>query len=532
MKKTLAIILLIFCVFQQSFAGGIDIEIQLTETPYKSGGKNGNSFEYIIGETESEYLALRGTIAFFSYDYKIARYDKSTMNLLEVKPLFPKDYIKKGGIKPTYSWGINQYADMFYYIFGYKSQKDDNITVYFQKLDAEGNTDGEPNQLVQADFLKGKAGYFNGSYSYDSSKFLSVYEVPTKGKENQQYSFNVFNISDLSVVNQKEVELPFMDKDVTLIEYDVDNEGNVYGLVKIFDKPEKGSKEKANYIYRIYGFMKGSEDVIEFDFENNTDKDVFLNSIILRIRNGVIYCSGFWGKKNAYNISGIYSLRLDAKNGSELAKDFYEFDDEFIKEFYTEKQAEKADKKGKELELAQIKMDHFVINDDGTAFVVGEQSYEYEVCVTTRNGTYCYWVYVRNDVIASKIDANGKILWATKIPKKSQYKNGVGPMSYHLQVKGNELYFIYYDHAENFGLVDPKKYDRVPVMFNKNTDLVCTKIDESGAKEKVLLYNYANKTMNQLKTFPYQLQSMNLTDAVGEGMIKGNKRVLTRFVIR
>jgi hypothetical protein len=38
--------------------------------------------------------------------------------------------------------------------------------------------------------------------------------------------------------------------------------------------------------------------------------------------------------------------------------------------------------------------------------------------------------------------------------------------------------------------------------------------------------------MNQLKAFPYQLQSMNLTEAVGEGMIKGNKRVLTRFVIR
>ncbi len=89
------------------FAGGIDIDLQLTKTPYKWGGKNGNSFEYIIAETSDEYLALRASF-FFTYEFKIARYDKETMDLLEVKPLFPKDYIKKRRNKTDLFMGNQQ----------------------------------------------------------------------------------------------------------------------------------------------------------------------------------------------------------------------------------------------------------------------------------------------------------------------------------------------------------------------------------------------------------------------------------------
>src|SRR5687768_5290128 len=118
-----------------TFAGGIDIEIQTSTTPYKWGGKNGNVFEYIIGETADEYLALRGTFAFFSYDYKIARYDKSSMDLLEVRPLFPKDYIKKGSsFKPSHSWGINQYKNQVYALFATTDQLKGIISIYHQLL--------------------------------------------------------------------------------------------------------------------------------------------------------------------------------------------------------------------------------------------------------------------------------------------------------------------------------------------------------------------------------------------------------------
>jgi len=512
-------------------AGGFDVELELSQTPYKANAKTGKYLSYIIGETEDEYLAVRVTSMLFSYEYMIARYDKSTMNLLEAKPMMPKDYIKKGGIKPTYSWGVNQYKDMIYLIFGYKDQSKDNITLYYQKLDADGSFDGAPDELIEAPFIKGKAGYFSGTFSYDSSKFLSVYDVPNKQKENEKYVFNVFNVVDHSLVQNKEVELPFMDKDVVLKEYTVDNDGNVFGLVSIYEKAEKGSKQKGNYTYRIYGFYKDSEEALEFDIDNNTSDDVFINSIILQIRNGIIYCTGFWGKKSSYNISGIYSIRLNSTDGKQIASDFYEFSDEFIEEFYTDKQVEKADKKGKELELIQMKLNEFIINPDGTAFVIGEQSYEYEVCVRTNAGTFCYWVYVRNDVIASKIDANGEILWATKIPKKSQYKNSEGYMSYYVHVKDNDLYFVYYDHVDNYDLTDPKKYDRVPV-WGKKLDLICLKVDGNGEKEKKLMYNYADKTMNQLKCFPVQLIQMNSTEAIGSSTVKGDKEVLSRFNFR
>jgi hypothetical protein len=528
MKKTILLFALVALLLNPLAAGGIDISLELTQTPYKWGGKNGNRFEYIIGETSDEYLALRGTYAFYSYDYKIARYEKSTMNLLEVKPLFPKDYIKKGGFKPTYSWGINQYKEHIYFLFGYKDQSKDNISVYYQKMNDDGSMDGSPDKLLEAPFIKGSAGWFGGTYSYDSTKFLSVYEVPTKNKERQQYSFHVYNIEGMSLEFEKDVELPYLDKDVNLIRYDVDNEGNVYGLVQIYEKREKGSKETDNYTYKIYGYTKESGEAIEYDFDI---PNKYINSLIFQVKNGIIYVSGFWGKKNSSDISGVYSLRLDAVSGEELVQDVYEFSDEFIEEFYSDKEVDKADKKGKELEVKTIVLDYFKIQNDGSAYVVGEQHYTYTVCYYTGNGTRCVTYYVHNDIVVTKIDPNGVILWSAKIPKKSQLQNATGHLSYHLFQKGDDLYFIYYDNQENFDLDDPKKYARVP-YFTKKMDLVCTRINSDGEKEKVLIYNYGDPTWNQLRLSPNEFQNINGSEILGQGFVKGKKEVLGRFTVR
>jgi hypothetical protein len=525
MKKTTLLLALVALMLKPLAAGGIDITLELTETPYKWGGKNGNTFEYIIGETADEYLALRATF-FFTYDLKIARYDKSTMNLLEVKPLFPKDYIKKGGIRPTYSWGINQFKDRIYFLFGYKDQSKNNISVYNQKMNDDGSMDGDPEKLLEAPFVGGSAGWFGGVYSYDSTKFLSVYEVPTKNKENQKYSFHVYNIEDMSLVFEKDVELPFMDKDVELVRYDVDNDGNVYGLMKIKEKKQKGDSQ-ANYKFTIYTFTKESDEILEYDFKNTLGKDIYINSIILQVKNNTIYCSGFYGKNSPYNISGVFSIRLNSQNGEEMAKDFYEFSDEFIAEFYSDKEVDKADKKGKELELKRFVLDYFKVQDDGSAIVIGEQFYTYTVYIGRNSYTY----FVHNDVIVTKIDPNGVILWSAKIPKKSQNLNATGHLSYHFYQKGENLYFIYYDHQDNFDLDDPKKYDRVP-NFTKKMDLVCTMINQDGEKEKSLIYNYGDPSWNELRVYPNTFQNINQSEIIGEGFVKGRKGVLNRFTVR
>ncbi len=528
MKKTLLIICMICFAFNPLVAGNIDISLELSQTPYKWGGKNGNSFEYIIGETSDEYLALRATIFFLSYDYKIARYEKSTMNLIEVKPFFPKDYIKKGTFKPTYSWGVNQYKDQIYFLFGYTDQWNNNTAIYGQKLNNDGSFDGDANKLMEAPFVKGSVGWFGGTYSYDSSKFLQVYEIPTKNKENQHYMFHVYSIPDFGLVSEKDIELPFLDKDVNLKRYDVDNDGNVYALVQLYEKGTKNQLEADMYTFKIYGFRKDSDDPVEYDFSID---NYYINSLTFQVKAGILYVSGFWGKKNASDISGVYSLRLDASTGQELAEDVYEFSDEFIAEFYSDKEVDRAEKKGKELEVKTIVLDHFKVQDDGSAFVIGEQFYTYSVYVSTGNGGYWKTYYVYNDIVVTKIDNNGVILWSSKIPKKSVNSNSAGHLSYHVHQKGNDLYFIYYDHKNNFELTDPKKYDRVP-FYGQNLDLVCTKINGDGEKEKTLIYNYNDASWNQLRLTPINFQNINSSEVLGQGFVKGKKEVLSRFTIR
>ena len=95
----------------------------------------------------------------------------------------------------------------------------------------------------------------------------------------------------------------------------------------------------------------------------------------------------------------------------------------------------------------------------------------------------------------------------------------------------NDLYFIYYDHKDNFELNDPKNYDRVP-FFTRNLDMVCTRINEDGEKEKSLVYNYSVKSWNKLKLTPLSFQNINNSEIIGMGFIKGRKEVLGRFTIR
>ena len=83
-------------------------------------------------------------------------------------------------------------------------------------------------------------------------------------------------------------------------------------------------------------------------------------------------------------------------------------------------------------------------------------------------------------------------------------------------------------------MVDPKKYDPVPntLFGGKKLDLVCTRINKNGEKEKVLLFNYGNPAFNQLAVTPVKLQWLNNNEFIGSGMVKGRKEVLVRFTVR
>jgi hypothetical protein len=542
MKNILIFSCMLVFAATRILAGGPDIELETSKTPYKPSKKIANTFDYVFAEDEDNYYALRSTyivayIYFFpvtTYYLRIATYDKSSLDMVATKDLFPKKYIVNGVFKPTNFWGIHKFNNKITAFFSNKSQKTDDISIYTQEMQTDGTLEGSENKLFNEAFKDGKAGSFNCVFSKDSTKILYFYTVPNKKKENQTYKYFVYN-HNLEMIYDKEVELPELNKDVSIVDYDIDNDGNVYALAMINEKKDKTSNSKSekvnNYTYKFFIARKESDEFIEYEF----DIERYINSMTFSVQDGEIFCSGFWGKNNSYDISGVYTLKLDAENGEELVQDVYEFDDEFVNEFYTEGQVEKAEKRGAELDVPLIDLNHFEVLPDGSAILIGEQFYTRTVCYSDgKGGQTCRTYYYYNDIVATRIDPAGEILWSKKIPKKSVSGGGIGHLRYYYTHLKGTLYFFYNDHPDNFDQTDLKKYKSTPsylpqLFSKKGCDFVCTSINIEGEAEKILVHNSATDFYT---VAPISLSKLDNEHLIGEAYMKGGKEMLVRLTIR
>lgn len=115
----------------------------------------------------------------------------------------------------------------------------------------------------------------------------------------------------------------------------------------------------------------------------------------------------------------------------------------------------KAEKKGRDLEVPRIRFYDIPINTDGSYYIVGEYAYQYQVCYTDSKGNArCHWVYVHNDIITLKINAGGEIEWTTKIPRRSS-STTKSLVQYTYKHIGDEVLFLYYDNKNNFDIKNP-----------------------------------------------------------------------------
>jgi len=158
-----------------------------------------------------------------------------------------------------------------------------------------------------------------------------------------------------------------------------------------------------------------------------------------------------------------------------------------------EKAKKKAEKKDQELGLYSMDLSEIVHRDDGGALFIGEQYYMYVTTSTFRdaNGrtstTYTYH-YVYNDIIVVNIDPTGEIEWLSKIPKRQHSANDNGQYSsYALQVKGENIYFIFNDSGQNLFLKDGDKVQQFEIK-GKDALVVLATVDAMGGVSREALF--------------------------------------------
>lgn len=291
-------------------------------------------------------------------------------------------------------------------------------------------------------------GKFHFDLSADESKLVVKYKYMAESrldsKNTEKLGMVVYN-SDLDVLLKKDVSMPDVEARIDNFDFTVDSEGNGYFLLKKYKEAVNALNKKTaldpdNYIVSILKIgVDGSQSESEFQLQ-----DHLIQSMAFKENeNNEIICAGYYRQPKVYNTKGVFVASLN-QNGEVSAPKSYDFSLDFIKQYQkinerAQKKLEKAEEEGKS-GIHSLKMTNIVMLKGGGILLAGNIYY-----ITTRTdskgNTYTtnHW----DDIILTKINADGELGWMKKLPKRSTFE------SFKLFTSGNYIYTMFTDNPNN-----------------------------------------------------------------------------------
>ncbi len=470
----------------------------------------GNSFKEkkraqmlgIVGKTEDAYYTLNFTRG----KYTLNKMDKG-LSPLEKYPLNMQFEGKKMSFE-----GIAQVNDQFFLLSSFSNQKLKKNFLFVQKISASNPTNAtQLTKVAEISFAKRR---FTGSFGYhvsdDSSKILIYYAQPYVKDGPEKFGFSVYD-TDLNLIWNKDISLPFSEDLFSVKGYRVANNGDVYISGREFKNKLK-SKDRdgsPNYVYHILSYTDNGEHVKDYEIDLD---DKFITDLQFALDNEKsLRCGGFYGENSGAGIKGTFYITIDLETKRTMTSNFKAFPEDFITQGWSQRSIKKAKKKeakkGKAIEMYQYDMRDFILKDDGGIIMLAEQYYVHVVTTTTydaqgRPTTRTTYHYYYNDIIAVNIDANGNIEWQTKIDKYQHSTNDGGYFSsFTTAVVDDKIYIVYNENARLYytkeqlkalSRKEKKAYFTLLVELNsdgeyKKTPLFNTKENEVATRPKASL---------------------------------------------
>ena len=377
---------------------------------------------------------------------------------------------------------------------------------------------------------KRNSGSFTCTISNDEKRILIYHNLPYERDENETFSYYIFD-KDLNLLWEKNVTLPHENELFSVVDYDIQENGDLYLLSKIFKEKAKDSRKgKPNYHYQVIAYTDKGENTKEYPI---LLEKKFLTDMKIAINlEGDIICGGFYSDNGTATIKGSYFLKIDESTKSIVFKSFKEFEIDFIIQNMTDKNKRKIQKrkeKGKDVELYEYDLADIVLKEDGGAVLIGEQHYVREVTTTDSQGNISIsYHYYYNDIIVISIDPEGQIEWTEKITKKQRTVNDNGLFSsYALAIVGDQLNFIFNDNAKNLATSKMTKGKAKGVVYDftkrfKSSVAVLVQIDSDGRQVKEALFNAQEAELLIRPKVAEQISNQEM-------VIYGQKRRTERF---
>src|SRR5690606_34453617 len=219
-------------------------------------------------------------------------------------------------------------------------------------------------------------------------------------------------------------------------------------------------------------------------------KDKFISELALfEGPSSYMTCAGFYNKgEDANNASGIMIFKVGAE-GDIYDLNSHEIPLEILNLHAKRREQRKNVKeeaKGK-AELENLDLTELVVNEDGSIMLIGEQ---YEVRAhhySSSNGSSSIsYTYHYDDLLVTKINADGSFAWMEKLAKTQKGFDGMGGMSYRHFAGGEYHYLVFLDNVRNLEL----PLDAVPAehIDGKGGFLTAFKVNnQTGETTKISL---------------------------------------------
>jgi hypothetical protein len=422
----------------------------------------------------------------------------------------------------------------YYWLHSDWDKKAESEILYYDKVDvAKGKITDANHKLFETTKIAGQFTHAGLLYSYkttekyqynydaDRKKLLVSYRLtPEFRNDKKNYDRIGFQVFDetLNKLWSGEFKMPYTEAIMDNTDFSVDSKGNAYMLVKVYDSDSRKEKDKSTgrpaYHYEVFKFVQGSKEIAitPISVEDNYIKEATL--IENALHEMIIACT-FSKKSKGNGTDGIF-LAVIGTDGKvvKYKNGYYEFPKAELEKFESARSKRKMENKD-DYESPNLKVRDVVVEPDGSIFI-GCEEYWVENRSYYANG---YWhveyIYYYEDILGSKISANGEYEWLRKIPKRQRGENGRGTMGYKLISDASGYYFLYLDNLKNLhiGEEEVPKYH----MDGFGGQVVVSKIDDKGNLSKELLFDTREE---DIMIFPTEFSRINGNQFIGRARLK------------
>jgi hypothetical protein len=382
--------------------------------------------------------------------------------------------------KRTELLSINIFNDEFIIFLEAFQRKNDVHVLLAQKMNNQGELLGDVIKLDEISAERKKnAGSFH--YEINGQRILLFSSPPFEKYAKEKLTFKVLDAT-LHVVWENALELPYLDRNVSIKSYNIDENDNLVVLCSVNDFKEtkeaegtaaakaERAKDGSDYSFSILTYDYKNQYLKEYKIELGLGRNT-VNLYYNIEKEGDISICGLYGDASSYgNGKGIYVTRIHGATRTCDDIKVKEFDNEFI----AGRIGEKAADKGRGIGFFGVRQ--FIPRDDGGIHICGEISYWSQHCSRSkeRSGLVsCTRYFYYGDIIVISANKFGDIEWIRTIDKvqNSSYSFSsvmarnvmrTGPIvgnkywsysplaSYAVLRSDQSLHFLYNDSPKNY----------------------------------------------------------------------------------